>query len=120
MAHYLVLRDCYCFNRLWQKGEEADLDAVQVPEHFKPMKTIEESIADRVAGQLAVEMAAQDGSGSAADTGAGMLCGNTEPDVIVNMEQMNIFTLQKMAREAGLDLPQTAKKQEIIAALRGE
>lgn len=36
------------------------------------------------------------------------------------LEQMNVFTLRKLALDAGIELEKDAKKTEIIAALRGE
>ena len=40
---YKVIRNCYWGNRLWEKGEEVELKG-DVPEHFRPMKSIKEKL----------------------------------------------------------------------------
>lgn len=131
MPRYLVLRTCYSMGRLWEKGTEVDLEGVRVPDHFKQIKTLEEQIADRVAKELSLQESA--GAGEAVSTkqedgatekidqaAAADDADKGKLDNDAGLEGMNVFTLQKLAREAGLDLPATAKKEELIAALRGE
>lgn len=132
MAHYVVLRDCYAMGRLWLKGEEVELAGVRVPCHFKEIKGIGKRIADRDTGALVTvpgmngntatgNASVQPGSTENAAVGSEKQepAGAEQPDV-GSLEKMDVFTLHKLANEAGLELPKTAKKEEIIAALRGE
>lgn len=118
MAHYVVLRDCYAMGRLWMKGEEVELADVRVPCHFKEIKEVGKLIADRVTGTL-VTVSTGNASVTLDSTEKQEPAGAEQPDA-GNLEKMDVFTLHKLAREAGLELPQTAKKEEIIAALRGD
>lgn len=98
---YKVIRNCYWKNRLWEKGEEVELEG-EVPEHFRTVKSIKEKLnAVELPSQPELEetTAATDG---------------------VSLEEMNPGQLQKLARENGLKMPKTAKKEELISALRGE
>lgn len=126
MAHYVVLRDCYAMGRLWLKGEEVELAGVRVPCHFKEIKGIGKRIADRDAGASGTvpgmdNVLVPPGSTDNAAVGSEKQepAGAEQPDA-GSLEKMDVFTLHKLANEAGLELPKTAKKEEIIAALRGE
>lgn len=125
MAHYVVLRDCYAMGRLWLKGEEVELVDVRVPCHFKEIKEIGKLIADRVTGTLVTVPTGNasvklDSTENAAVGSEKQEPADAEQPDAGNLEKMDVFTLHKLAREAGLELPQTAKKEEIIAALRGD
>lgn len=115
MAQYVVLRDCYAMGRLWLKGEEVELAGVRVPCHFKEIKGVGKRLADRVTDAMVTVPKGNASVGSEKQEPAGA----EQPDA-GNLEKMDVFTLHKLAREAGLELPQTAKKEEIIAALRGD
>lgn len=104
---YKVIRNCYWNRRLWEKGEEVELEE-NVPEHFRPLYSPSERLAVLQAGVCdAVEATA---------------AATPEPDNSPGtaLEDMNVCQLQKLARESGLEMPKTAKKEELISALRGE
>lgn len=125
MAQYVVVRDCYALGRLWLKGEEVELAGVRVPSHFKEIKGTEAQIAERVASLMAMpadgdkdanaEQAADKAPGDDADKAGAAL-----QEEANNLEMMDVFTLRKLALDAGIELEKYAKKTEIIAALRGE
>lgn len=125
MAQYVVVRDCYALGRLWLKGEEVELAGVRVPSHFKEIKGTEAQIAERVASLMAMpadgdkdanaEQDADKAPGDDADKAGAAL-----QEEANNLEMMDVFTLRKLARDAGIELEKDAKKTEIIAALRGE
>ena len=111
--------------RLWLKGEEVELVDVRVPCHFKEIKEIGKLIADRVTGTLVTVPTGNasvklDSTENAAVGSEKQETADAEQPDAGNLEKMDVFTLHKLAREAGLELPQTAKKEEIIAALRGD
>lgn len=125
MAQYVVVRDCFALGRLWLKGEEVELAGVRVPSHFKEIKGTEAQIAERVASLMAMpadgdkdanaEQTADKAPGDDADKAGAAL-----QEEANNLEMMDVFTLRKLARDAGIELEKDAKKTEIIAALRGE
>ncbi|WP_334124527.1 Rho termination factor N-terminal domain-containing protein [Phascolarctobacterium faecium] len=125
MAQYVVLRDCYAMGRLWLKGEEVELAGVRVPCHFKEIKGVGKRLADRSTGAMVTvptgnaSVTPDSTENAAVGSEKQEPAGAEQPDA-GNLEKMDVFTLHKLAREAGLELPQTAKKEEIIAALRGD
>lgn len=122
MAQYVVLRDCFALNRLWLKGEEVELAGVRVPCHFQEIKGAEARIAGRVAGL----MVAPDDGNTADDQSAdvapddGKAAAEESTEEPKALEKTDVFTLRKLARDAGIEIEKGAKKTEIIAALRGE
>lgn len=102
---YKVIRTCYWQRRLWEKGEVVELGE-NVPEHFKPLY----NPAERLALNNNVDDPSDEVSGDMEN-----------PDIMPSsLEDMNVGQLQKLARASGLEPPKTAKKQELISALRGE
>lgn len=145
MAQYVVLRDCFALGRLWLKGEEVELAGVRVPSHFQEIKGTEAQLAERAAslmgmpadGNLDKDANAADEQPAEKEPDDGKAAGQTvekepEDDKTAEqaadegaeapkaLEQMDVFTLRKLARDAGIELEKDAKKTEIIAALRGE
>lgn len=47
---YKVIRTCYWQRRLYEAGEEVELQEENVPEHFKAIGSIKERLADREGG----------------------------------------------------------------------
>lgn len=88
---YKVIRPCYWNRRLWEKGEVVELEG-EVPEHFRLLYSHKEKLEMQM-GELPQQP---------------------------NLENLNVGQLQKLARENGLEVPKTAKKEELISALRGE
>ena len=107
---YKVITTCYWQNRYYSKGEIVELMDENVPEHFSPLMSVAEKLSEARKKPEPAEVPAEDKPVKEADADAA-----SQP-----LEALNIFALQKLARENGLDLPKTAKKEEIIAALRGE
>ena len=102
---YKVIRTCYWQHRLWEKGENVELEG-NVPEHFKPLY----DPAERLSLNKNAEEPSDETSGSMEN-----------PDIMPSsLEDMNVGQLQKLARANGLEPPKNAKKQELISALRGE
>lgn len=101
---YKVIRTCYWNRRLWEKDEEVELTG-DVPEHFKPLYSINERLSIGHE-QAAEEQTEAEQTSDEADT--------------VNLDDMNVGQLQRLARENGLALPKTATKQDLLSALRGE
>lgn len=114
---YTVIRDCYWNRSLYLAGEVVELGPEhEPPEHFAPQLSVADTIAQRDAERRQDE----------ADVKA--IVENKEP-VTENaengtenntLENMNVPQLQKLAREYGIEVPKTAKKTELIAAIRGE
>ena len=88
---YKVIRTCYWNRRLWEEGDVVELEG-EVPEHFRPLYSPKEKLEMQM-GELPQQP---------------------------NLEDLNVGQLQKLARENGLEVPKTAKKEELISALRGE
>lgn len=107
---YKVITTCYWQNRYYSKGEEVELMDENVPEHFSPLMTVAEKLSEARKEPEPAEVPTEDKPVKEVDAESA-----SQP-----LEALNIFALQKLARENGLDLPKTAKKEEIIAALRGE
>lgn len=121
---YTVIRDCYWNRSLYLAGEVVELGPeYEPPEHFAPQLSVADTIAQRDAERRQDE----------ADVKA--IVENKEPvtenaengpenaeSVSENntLENMNVPQLQKLAREYGIEVPKTAKKTELIAAIRGE
>lgn len=102
---YKVIRTCYWQHRLWEKGEKVELGG-NVPEHFKPLY----DPAERLSLSKNAEEPSDEVSGDM----------ETQDIMPSSLEEMNVGQLQKLARASGLEPPKTAKKQELISALRGE
>lgn len=105
---YKVIRTCYWNRRLWEEGEEVELTG-DVPEHFKPLYSINERLA--VGREQLAEAQAEIEQATPAEAGA---------SGTVNLDDMNVGQLQKLARENGLTMPKSATKQDLLSALRGE
>lgn len=89
---YKCVTKCYHNNRLYQKDEVVEFGKGQhVPEHFVPYKPVVEQINEAVA-----------------------------QGKVKSLEEMNTFALRAMAKAGGIELPATATKAEIIAAMRSE
>lgn len=104
---YKVIRTCYWNRRLWEEGEEVELTG-DVPEHFKPLYSINERLA---IGREEQHVQAEPEQAPAAEADASST---------VNLDDMNVGQLQKLARENGLTMPKSATKQDLLSALRGE
>lgn len=111
---YKVITTCYWQNRYYSKGEVVELADADVPEHFSPLMTVAEKLSEARREPEPAEVPAEDVPIEAGSKKS------TVEEIAQPLEAQNIFALQKLAREHGLDLPKTAKKEEIIAALRGE
>lgn len=111
---YKVITTCYWQNRYYSKGEIVELMDENVPEHFSPLMIVAEKLSEARKEPEPAEVPAED---KPVDDGKEEANSETASQPL---EALNIFALQKLARENGLDLPKTAKKEEIIAALRGE
>lgn len=105
---YKVIRTCYWNRRLWEEGEEVELTG-DVPEHFKPLYSINERLA--VGREQLAEAQTEPEQATPAEADAS--CN-------VNLDDMNVGQLQKLARENGLTMPKSATKQDLLSALRGE
>lgn len=133
---YRVTKDCVALNRLWLAGETAVVpDNVKVPVHFAKIQTVAEKVAEAKAAAGAgsenpaaaaaangqQESAAADNAAAApAETAADAAAADDdEEELPENLESMNILKLRALAKNRGLDIPKTAKKEEVIAALRG-
>lgn len=108
---YKVIRTCYWNRRLWEEGEEVELTG-DVPEHFKPLYSINERLTigrEELAEEQQMQAEPEQAHAAEADASS-----------TVNLDDMNVGQLQKLARENGLTMPKSATKQDLLSALRGE
>ena len=133
---YKVIRSCYWNRRLWEKGEEVEVDG-DVPEHFQPLTSTAARLATLKAEVDALRVPAQDAATPAeapaqenaapaevptqeGDAPAEVPAQEETDEQATSLESMNVGQLQKLARENGLEPPKNATKKELISALRGE
>ena len=128
---YRVLRDCYYANRYYTKGEEVELSAPHVPEHFVKIRSVAEKLAEL---SKQIEPTAETAGESVAVNGEKSATDNTEayedakdpapadevPSENKPLDKMTNFELRALAMKNGIDFPKNAKNAELIAAIRGE
>lgn len=109
MKKYIAIRDCY-FDRLYKEGDIAEFeDDVEVPEHFAPYKTELEKLAEKMVAEKMreVEMKTEPAQNATVKSNN-------------HLEDMTVAELKEMAEKCGIELERNAKKEDIIAAIRGE
>ena len=128
---YRVLRDCYYANRYYTKGEEVELSAPHVPEHFVKIRSVAEKLAElskqiEPTAETAGESVAENGDKVATDipteSKADKELPSTDETVAEakSLDKMTNFELRALAMKNGIDFPKNAKNAELIAAIRGE
>ncbi len=117
---YKVNTTCYWHNRYYEKGEEVEVEAPDVPEHFTPILSISEKL-EELSKRYSPDTA-HDGAKSYASDAKEAAQGNEDAEEVETkpLDKMTNFELRALAKKNGIEFSKNATNTELIAAIRGE
>lgn len=131
---YKVKTTCYWHNRYYEKGEEVELEAQDIPEHFTRVLSIAEKLEELKKQQspAAVDTGAKTNAVDASEVAPegeeqkehekldAAESSNAEQAEAKPLDKMTNFELRALAKKNGIEFSKNATNTELIAAIRGE